>query len=74
MTQTPQIALIGTEASGKTVLTTILAKKLSQATSDGLCMIPIGAETAKYIEFAWAILQSGEWVPSTPAGKLFALH
>jgi GTPase SAR1 family protein len=74
MTRTPQIALIGTEGSGKTVLTTVLANKLSQATSNGLCMIPIGAETAKYIEFAWATLQSGEWVPSTPAGKLFALH
>jgi GTPase SAR1 family protein len=74
MTQTPQIALIGTEGSGKTVLTTVLAKKLSQATTGGLCMIPISAKTAKYIESAWATLQSGEWVPSTPAGQLFDLH
>ncbi|MDR1483338.1 MAG: hypothetical protein LBT09_00790 [Planctomycetaceae bacterium] len=74
MTRTPQIALIGTEGSGKTVLTTVLAKKLSQPTSNGLCMIPIGTKTAVHIEKVWEILQSGEWVESTRAGRPSALH
>ncbi|MDR1923914.1 MAG: hypothetical protein LBQ66_06035 [Planctomycetaceae bacterium] len=68
----PQIALIGTEGSGKTVLATVMAKRLSEA-QDGIFLNPIGAKTALYIEKCWNTLQSGEWVPSTPPGQLFAL-
>ncbi|MDR3110439.1 MAG: hypothetical protein LBU65_12275 [Planctomycetaceae bacterium] len=70
---TPQIALIGTEGSGKTVLTAVLAKRFSIATPDGLLLNPRGAKTMKYIEYVWNELQNGRWVPSTPAGQMFEL-
>jgi GTPase SAR1 family protein len=68
----PQIALIGTEGSGKTVLTTVLAKKMSRL-QNGVWLNPLGARTGKYIENTWHTLCKGEWVPSTPAGTLFDL-
>jgi hypothetical protein len=70
---TPQIALIGTEGSGKTVLTTVLAKRFSIATPDGLFLNPHGIKTMQYIEDVWNELQNGRWVPSTPAGQRFEL-
>ena len=68
----PQIAIIGTEGSGKTVLTTVLAKKLTTPLN-GVWLNPQGAKTGKYIENTWNTLCRGEWVPSTPPGTLFEL-
>ena len=42
---TPKIALIGLEASGKTVLTTVLAKRLSQTREQGYYLDPQGFST-----------------------------
>ncbi|MDR2439367.1 MAG: hypothetical protein LBE12_08370 [Planctomycetaceae bacterium] len=69
-----QISLIGTEGSGKTVLMTVLAKKLAKRSNDGLFLNPVGAKTLKYIEKNWSTLQSGEWVSSTPPGQMFDLY
>lgn len=68
----PQIAIIGTEGSGKTVLTTVLAKKLAKPIN-GVWLNPQGVKTGKYVENTWNTLCRGEWVPSTPPGTLFAL-
>ena len=70
--KTPQIALIGTEGAGKTVLVTVLAKQLATP-QNGVWLNPQGAKTGKYIERAWNALHNGEWIPSTPAGTLFDL-
>jgi GTPase SAR1 family protein len=67
-----QIALIGTEGSGKTVLTTVLAKSLEKM-QEGVWLNPQGAKTGKYIANTWNTLRNGEWVPSTPPGELFNL-
>ena len=70
--KTPQIAIIGTEGSGKTVLITVLAKKLATPLN-GIWLNPQGVKTGKYIEQTWNTLRKGEWIPSTPAGTLFQL-
>lgn len=70
----PSIAIIGTEGSGKTVLTTTLAKRLSTIDSRGVFLNPQGVATLKYVERIWQILQDGEWPPSTPPGKHFELR
>jgi GTPase SAR1 family protein len=68
----PQIAFIGTEGSGKTVLLTVLAKRLSQF-HNGIFLNPVGTKPAKYIEDCWNKLQSKDWLPSTSPGALFDL-
>ena len=68
----PQIAIIGTEGSGKTVLTTVLAKKLATPVN-GVWLNPQDAKTEKYVERTWNTLRRGKWVPSTPPGTLFEL-
>lgn len=70
--KTPQIALIGTEGAGKTVLVTVLAKRLATP-QNGVWLNPQGAKTGKEIEKNWNTLRRGEWLPSTPAGTLFDL-
>jgi len=70
----PSIAIIGTEGSGKTVLTTTLAKRLSTIDSRGVFLNPQGVGTLKYVEKVWQTLQQGDWPPSTPPGQLFQLR
>ena len=70
----PAIAIIGTEGSGKTVLTTTLAKRLSTIDSRGVFLNPQGVGTLKYVEKVWQTLQQGDWPPSTPPGQLFELR
>ena len=70
----PSIAIIGTEGSGKTVLTTVLAKHLSRIDSRGVFMDPQSVATMRYVERAWQTLQEGDWPPSTPPGELFELR
>lgn len=70
----PHIALIGTEGSGKTVLTTVLAKYLTDTGDEHLYLDPSNTMTMKYIENMWQTLKGGEWPPSTPPGELFTLE
>ena len=70
----PSIAILGLEGSGKTVLMTVLAKKLSETPEEGYYLDPIGTPTIKRVEGTWATLQRGEWPPSTPSGEMFDLH
>jgi hypothetical protein len=65
--------IIGTEGSGKTVLVTTLAKRLSTIDARGVFLNPQGVKTLKYVEGVWHTLQSGDWPPSTPPGELFEL-
>jgi GTPase SAR1 family protein len=70
----PQIAIIGTEGSGKTVLATVWAKMLSDSVGD-VFLLPKGMQTAMYVEKAWNTLYKvGEWLPSTPPGQQFELQ
>lgn len=70
----PMIAVIGMEGSGKTVLTTTLAKRLSTIDARGVFLNPQGVKTLRYVEQVWQTLQSGEWPPSTPPGQIFELR
>jgi hypothetical protein len=71
---TASIAIIGTEGSGKTVLTTTLAKRLSTIDSRGVFLNPQDVTTLKYVQSVWDTLQDGDWPPSTTPGKLFELR
>lgn len=70
---TPTIAMIGLEGSGKTILATTLAKRLSRIDGRGVFLNPQGVKTLRYVEHVWNILQSGDWPPSTPPGEKFEL-
>jgi hypothetical protein len=70
----PLVAIIGTEASGKTVLITMLAKRFGQANETGLFLNPLDAATLKFVERNYHILSSGDWPPSAPMGQLFNLR
>ncbi|NJN36999.1 MAG: hypothetical protein HC794_08030 [Nitrospiraceae bacterium] len=70
----PTIAVIGMEGSGKTVLATTLAKRLSTTDANGVFLNPQGVQTLQYVEHVWNTLQMGEWPPSTPPGELFELR
>ena len=69
----PKIAIIGMEGSGKTVLMTVLAKRMSQLPNRQYYLDPQNARTLKYVEEMWYTLQNGHWPPSTPPGQLFEL-
>lgn len=58
------IAIVGTQGAGKTVLTTMLAKYLSTP-RNGVVLIPESTEIAEYIELNFWKLQRGEWLDST---------
>ena len=68
-----KIALIGLEASGKTVLMTVLAKQLSKTLPEGYYLDPQGISTMRYVDKTWNILQHRDWPPSTPPGEMFKL-
>ena len=70
---TPSIAIIGLEGSGKTVLMTVLAKKLTSLPEAGGYMNPIGTQTMRQVENTWATLQRGEWPPFTSPEEIFSL-
>ncbi len=79
--QTPQkqvqIAIVGMAGSGKTVLVSTLAMKMSQMADRGVFLSPIGdnrLKTLQYIQQNWKMLNRGEWPPSTPAGEIVQLQ
>ena len=69
----PQIAIIGTEGSGKTVLITTLAKRFSEVSAEGVFLEPLDNKTLRYVERTWQTLGEKEWPESSPVGKLFEL-
>jgi hypothetical protein len=69
----PQIALVGTQGSGKTVLTSVLAKRLASETEDGFFLYPLDNTDSQINEWL-DILESGQWLASTPPGTLIKLH
>lgn len=70
----PAIAIIGMEGSGKTVLITTLAKRLSTIDHRGIFLNPQGVRTLRYVEEVWQRLQSGDWPPSTPEATVLELR
>lgn len=68
----PQIAIVGTEGSGKTILASVLAKRMSN--TDEVFLHPRDWETAEYVEKVWNALNNGEWWKSTEAGRAFELQ
>lgn len=74
----PSIAIIGTEGSGKTILTAVLARRFGRLNlnrpDDQLVFLnPQNVATMRYVERVWQVLQGGDWPPSTPPGELFEL-
>lgn len=72
-----QIAIVGMTGSGKTVLVSTLAMKMSQMADRGVFLSPIGdnrRQTLQYVQQNWKTLNRGEWPPSTPAGEIVQLH
>ena len=72
-----QIAIVGMAGSGKTVLVSTLAMKMSQMADRGVFLSPIGdnrLQTLQYVQQNWKMLNRGEWPPSTPAGEIVQLQ
>ncbi|MDR2438506.1 MAG: hypothetical protein LBE12_03910, partial [Planctomycetaceae bacterium] len=59
-TTIPQVAIVGTEGSGKTVLASVWAKRMTQR-QDEIFLDPKGFNTGMYVERVWATLNRGEW-------------
>lgn len=75
--QQVQIAIVGMTGSGKTVLVSTLAMKMSQMADRGVFLSPIGdnrRQTLQYVQQNWKTLNRGEWPPSTPAGEIVQLQ
>ncbi|MDR0337731.1 MAG: hypothetical protein LBI18_11640 [Planctomycetaceae bacterium] len=70
---TPQIAIVGTEGSGKTILASVLVKRMSSNIEE-VFLHPRSWETAEYVEKVWNALNNGEWWKSTEAGCTFELQ
>ena len=70
----PNIAIIGTQGAGKTVLITTLAHHLSESDGEGLSLKPQNTRTFKYVEKNWHILNNREWPSHTAAGNSFDLR
>jgi len=66
----PSIAIIGTEACGKTVFVTTLAKRFMAPDEQGVFIEPKTRATAKYIDRVWRMLSDCDWPPSTNQGEL----
>lgn len=70
----PNIAVVGTDGSGKTVFITTLAKRFSTDNALGAFMDPRTRRTVLYVEQAWETLSNSEWPASTSPGELFDLR
>ncbi|MGE4102055.1 MAG: Rab family GTPase [Pirellulales bacterium] len=68
-----QVAIVGTEGVGKTVLMTMMAWAFKRE-RDGVRMIPMSRQTSEHVAGVWTILNGGDWPPSTPQGQLLTLH
>lgn len=65
------IAIVGTEGSGKTVFVTVLANYFSSVGTRGVFFDPIGGPTIRFVENSWNQLQSGQWPDQTISGESF---
>lgn len=70
----PSIAIIGTEACGKTVFVTTLAKRFMTPDEQGVFIEPRTRATAKYIDRVWRMLSDCDWPPANHQGELNELH
>jgi len=68
-----QVAIVGTEGVGKTVLMTMMAWAFKRD-RDGVRMIPMSRQTSEHVARVWTVLNGGDWPPSTPQGQLLTLH
>ncbi|MDR3232602.1 MAG: hypothetical protein LBT46_02860 [Planctomycetaceae bacterium] len=68
----PQIAIVGTEGSGKTILASALAKRMSN--TDDVFLHPKDWDTGMYVEKVWDSLNRGEWWKSTEKSYAFELQ
>jgi uncharacterized membrane protein YhaH (DUF805 family) len=66
---THNIAILGTESSGKTILATVWARQLAYSPDDRFYLNFGNIATQRYTERAWEDLNNEQWVPSTPQGK-----
>ena len=64
----PSIVLIGTEGSGKTVLTTVMAKNFHHRTDLGCLLDPQTRQTCEFVDQNWNRLRHGEW-PNQAIGE-----
>ena len=64
----PSVAIVGTEASGKTVFITCLARRYRDRNAQGVFIEPLTGKSAEYVNKNWERLNNSEWPPSTPPG------
>jgi len=69
-----QIAIVGTEGSGKTTLASVWAKYMQTRTSGNVFLAPTGWNTREYVNSVYTMLQGGGWWRSTEAGRQFELE
>lgn len=67
------VFIVGPESAGKTVLTTMLVKFLSENPNCGIKYIEKDIQTKKYTNKELTTLQNGEWPASTKGGSLLKL-
>ena len=70
----PQIAIVGTEGSGKTVLASTLAQRMSSVRAGCDVYLHPDGSTDKYIEEVWLTLNEGKWWRTTEPGQKFELQ
>jgi TIR domain len=66
------VAVVGTDGTGKTVLMTILAQTFKRE-QEGVALIPLTRPTSLYVASMWDYLREGVWPPSTLGGHLSEL-
>lgn len=75
---TPKIAVIGTEGSGKTVFTVVLAHRFGLKTSTPIRLDPTSRKTQKFVRESFDLLNGThgppQWLGSTDPGTLFELE
>lgn len=68
-----KVAIVGMTGSGKTVLISTLASRMTQMAEEGVFMAPFGdnrLQTLQKTQSNWTTLNKGNWPPSTPAEEL----
>lgn len=64
-----QVAILGTEGAGKTVLMAVMAWVFRHERK-GIRLIPATAQTSQHVAKIWTYIQEGGWPPSNPEGQL----
>ena len=66
----PSIAVIGTDACGKTVFISTLVKRFTIPDGHGVFVEPLNRKTTSYVERVWSKLSQCDWPPFTGQGEL----